>query len=344
MKTKKQNNTLKKAISDARTVVDAAQETAKSYLMESFAPSFKKILEEKMYEEDEIPSRVEDEEEEDNLDRGEHRFPEEEAVGHDNLDDLDRLDNLDDVDEELPPHDMKTHGEEGEDDYSDLDSEIEEILREIESDGYDKDEDEDEKEKFQEGEEEVDEGEEPKVSGRPDTKAAPFQLPPKYNPEQHGAGTEGRKASVAEGVDMEESTVEEIVKENISLKKAFRNLQKELSESKRAIVALNEAVKDVDLLNKKLAYAGKLVFKNPRLSEKQRMSIYENLDRATNSKEAKLIYAILKEHLNRGTQTPLSKASASKTVKRIVTESRDSSGKLITENFDKRMQELAGVL
>ena len=88
-------------------------------------------------------------------------------------------------------------------------------------------------------------------------------------------------------------------------------LEKELEEAYKAIKSLRGTINKVNLLNAKLLYTNKL-FRNYNLTNEQKVKVVENLDRTSNVREVKLVYATLSESMKfTGTEK---KASIKKTV------------------------------
>lgn len=88
-------------------------------------------------------------------------------------------------------------------------------------------------------------------------------------------------------------------------------LQSELAEAISTIKSLKGTINEVNLLNAKLLYANKL-FRSYNLSNEQKVKVVENLDRTSNVREVKLVYATLAESMKfTGTQR---KVAAKKTM------------------------------
>ena len=117
--------------------------------------------------------------------------------------------------------------------------------------------------------------------------------------------------------------------------------EKEVSEAKlreayAVIKFLRSKINEVNLLNSKLLFSNKL-FKKHSLTEKQKMTVIENFDRASSLREVKLVFATLSEALksakvnNQKQQIKESFASkpiASTRPKNIITEGNDMSNRL----------------
>jgi hypothetical protein len=123
-------------------------------------------------------------------------------------------------------------------------------------------------------------------------------------------------------------------------KKDEKEMKKEMEEAMHTIQTLRQEMNEVNLLNAKLLYVNK-IFKAKNLTESQKLKVIASFDKATNVKEAKVVF----ESLNNAIQTPAKKAIkesfgfASKATgvaqNRTIVESND----VIT-----RMQKLANII
>jgi len=98
--------------------------------------------------------------------------------------------------------------------------------------------------------------------------------------------------------------------------------KKELEEAYRTVRHLKSVINEVNLLNAKLLYTNKL-FRNFELNESQKMKVIENFDRASNTREAKLVFTTLAESFAK----PRMVARAPK--KNVVKESKSYASKAI---------------
>jgi hypothetical protein len=124
----------------------------------------------------------------------------------------------------------------------------------------------------------------------------------------------------------------------------------ELEEAYKTIQHLRSVINEVNLLNAKLLYTNKL-FRNFELSESQKMKVIENFDRATNSREVKLVFATLAESFKRPVHKRAIKENVTKQRKPVASASKAVAStkpkqNVITEGNDyvKRFQKLAGIL
>jgi len=123
-------------------------------------------------------------------------------------------------------------------------------------------------------------------------------------------------------------------------KKDEKEMKKEMEEAMHTIQTLRQEMNEVNLLNAKLLYVNK-IFKAKNLTESQKLKVIASFDKATNVKEAKVVF----ESLNNALQAPAKKAIkesfgfASKATgvaqNRTIVESND----VIT-----RMQKLANII
>lgn len=125
-------------------------------------------------------------------------------------------------------------------------------------------------------------------------------------------------------------------------------LEKELEEAYKAIKSLRGTINEVNLLNAKLLYTNKL-FRNYNLTNEQKVKVVENLDRTSNVREVKLVYATLSESMKfTGTEK---KASIKKSVTEGLASKKSASTapkkEIISESADilaNRFKKLAGII
>lgn len=102
------------------------------------------------------------------------------------------------------------------------------------------------------------------------------------------------------GEDEEELDLDEILREIETeetqgvLQAENARMAAELKEYQVAVKFLRSKLNEVNLLNSKLLYTNRL-FKDYSMSGKQKMRVVESFDRATNVREAKLVYTTLAE-------------------------------------------------
>jgi len=294
---------LKEAIVEAKAVRETALANAKLALEEAFAPRLQSIISAKMNEMEE-----EEDQEEDVIEE-----PVEAA-------------------EEMPAEETP-ETEESEEDFDfeeseeeDDDAELDEIIRELESDEADAAEVELEE---MESEEEVD-------------------LDEIINSLREEEMDSEEEAELEEEMaDDEEVDLDEIVSslreedEEVAEEEA-EDHSAELEEAYNVITYLKSKLTEVNILNAKLLYSNKL-FKSFNLSDSQKMKVIENFDRANTMREIKLIYTTLTESF----KAPVAK----KVVKegfasKPVASTRPNNATVLTEGNEQanRFKKLAGLL
>lgn len=125
--------------------------------------------------------------------------------------------------------------------------------------------------------------------------------------------------------------------ENRKLKSQLRKANAQLKEAYRAINAQKAAINEVNLLNSKLLFLTKITSKHQLTPDKQ-IKVLEAFDRAKTVREVKLIYATIAENLNKAkTKTKGIMESASRPARAVK--------KSLNEQFAfaPRWQELAGI-
>jgi hypothetical protein len=128
----------------------------------------------------------------------------------------------------------------------------------------------------------------------------------------------------------------QIVNENRKLKSQLRKANSQLKEAYQAINTQKSAIKEVNLLNSKLLFLTKITSKHQLTPEKQ-IKVLEAFDRAKTVREVKLIYSTIAESLSKSKSVKGIMESASRPA-RVVKKS-------LNEQYDfaKRWQELAGI-
>jgi hypothetical protein len=157
------------------------------------------------------------------------------------------------------------------------------------------------------------------------------------------------EAAVTESDDEEidiEELLAEVVAENKKLKKPQMEAKKAAMKPKEDLAEIAKVKKELQesqLFASKLLFTNKILVAKNNLTETQKVSILENLDKAKTPKEAKIIFEALQNKLNK---------------KQIIKESKFKGGasKAIISNFTKkqdviasndavlRMQKLAGII
>ena len=126
-------------------------------------------------------------------------------------------------------------------------------------------------------------------------------------------------------------------------------MQSELKEAYSTIQSLRKTINEVNLLNAKLLYTNKL-FRNYNLTNEQKVKVVENLDRTSNVREVKLVYATLSESMKfTGTERKVAQAKKSITegLASKPTASTAPAKQIISENTNElanRFKQLAGII
>jgi DNA-directed RNA polymerase subunit L len=352
---------LKEAIADAKSVKETAIANAKAALEEAFTPHLKSMFSAKINE------MEEEEEMEENMDENEQteesiEFQNEE-IGENvvNEEDEDEI-NLEELMSELEKDEMEevindprgpgAHGnigtggmsddalmeaeEETEEEMSiedmseeDLKDFIESVIKEMVASG-----------EIEAGEEEEEEEEEEDEAGESiDEFLNEIEgVDLKEYDQEHEISTEEALAVICKSYP--DNTLCKGMKEGKAAKAAKAKMSKELEEAYSVINAMKKDISEVNLLNAKLLYTNK-IFRNKSLTESQKINILGAFDKATTTKEAKLVYESLLSNLktpSRNIQENLGRASKSITVpqtKQPIIESND---------MIARFQKLAGII
>ena len=356
---------LKEAIADAKAVRETAIANAKIALEEAFTPRLQSILSKKLQAEmegdEEEADMNEDNDVSSEIGGGDNKQPAakandadtdlsgiasqsaqagDELEGHEEVDDL-----MEGEDEEAPAmegEDEAEYAAEGEEmapeaDEDELD--LESIIRELEDElgveesdelGY---EDPTGVENAYEGEEEM---EEPAME--------PEMEAPAMEEEEETIDLDEILREMGYGDDEEVSEEEEAGNEE-----EMAAMQSELKEAYSTIQSLRKTINEVNLLNAKLLYTNKL-FRNYNLTNEQKVKVVENLDRTSNVREVKLVYATLSESMKfTGTERKVAQAKKSITegLASKPTASTAPAKQIISENTNElanRFKQLAGII
>jgi len=347
---------LKEAIADAKAVKETALENAKIALQEAFMPQVeamfaKGIAEELEDENEEMPvddldapvdgeSGMDDEMPEEDgegvnwIDNdlsfkvGGQQFdatvnnPEADVIGKSSNNGKDKMDGEMDVE-------MSSDMEDGDDFGSEMEDEdelnLEAIIRELE--GMDA------------------EGELPEGMYAEEEMYAEGM----YAEEDMYAGMDGEEMPVEESID---EIIEAILREEYEdgdaekdeKEHAHEEMKKELEEAYATVSELKNILSEVNLLNAKLLYTNKL-FRNFELDEAQKMKVIENFDRASNTREAKLVFTTLAESFKRPTKKRVVKESAASRATASTAPKKENTT-ILNEGFAQaeRWKKLAGLL
>jgi hypothetical protein len=359
---------LKEAIADAKAVRETAIANAKIALEEAFTPRLQSILSRKLQAEMEGDDEEGAELEEENdvsseIGTGDNKEPADKAYsaqtdlsgianqsasagdeleGHEEVDDL--MEGEDEESAADAAEDAAEYAAEGEEmapeaDEDELD--LESIIRELEDELG------------------VEESEE---LGYED----PTGVETAYEGEEEGsaadAAEDAAEAPAMEGEEEETIDLDEILREmgygddeEVSEEEEAGNeeemaaMQSELKEAYSTIQSLRKTINEVNLLNAKLLYTNKL-FRNYNLTNEQKVKVVENLDRTSNVREVKLVYATLSESMKfTGTERKVAQAKKSITegLASKPTASTAPAKQIISENTNElanRFKQLAGII
>jgi hypothetical protein len=353
------NDLLKEAIADAKAVKEVALANAKLALEEAFTPRLQSMLSQKLAEEAEAEEPMEEGE-------GEEEAPVEEYGFYSEGDDEEPAMEEGEGEEEEPMEEAEEESalEEGEgeeepveeaEEEEMMDEELMEIIRQLEEDidssdigksdnakpskVASDDSTEDKSEKLVQLVEEEDEDSEEVAEIKEILRALR---------EEEG---EEEAAPVEEGEEEEEVDIKEVLRalreeedEEKVEEAEEESKEKEMAESKlreayAVISFLRSKINEVNLLNSKLLFSNKL-FRKHSLSEKQKMTVIENFDRASSLREVKLIFATLSESFRTTKVKPIKESFASKP-----TASTRPSKPILNEGDDmaNRLRKLAGL-
>jgi len=337
---------LKEAIADANAVKQTALANAKIALQEAFAPRIQRMISDQI--ENELDGEEEMPAEDPAMDptAGEEMAPEGDdftwtddslsaTVGGNDYDftvgmggEDEMSDEMtDEMPEEMPASDEEMGAEYNEGMHGDLD--LEEIIRELEGDDEmaldteivdeyaDTDENMYEEEMAPEGDESMDEIIEAILR-------------------------EAEEGDSPYGPPVEKT--DDLSEELEDTKEELADTEEKLTEAYNTVKKLKSIINEVNLLNAKLLYTNKL-FRNYELSENQKMKVIENFDRATNTREVKLVFTTIAESFKRPTTKRVVKESlASRAVN--TTAPSTATRQVLGEGFElaNRWKKLAGLL
>jgi hypothetical protein len=356
---------LKEAIADAKAVRETALANAKIALEEAFTPKLQSMLSKKLSEElegDESEEEVELTQENDvssEIGGGDNKQPATKAF--DSAAESDELGAVDVTKQTAPTGEEDenaekvagiTEGEEVEDvegatpgtgmNYNeeetmdDVDSEIDEIIKELEAAA-------DDEESYA-----TTEGEEEEAAPVAEPTEAPAEEPVAEEDEidldeilrEMGYGDEPAEEAPVAATEGEESG-----EELDALKAELKSVQSELGEAISVIKSLKGTINEVNLLNAKLLYVNKL-FRSFNLTNEQKSKVVETLDRTKNVREVKLVFSTIAESFKFGngatkkvtaklTESYASKPAQSTAPKQIISEDNSAAN---------RFKKLAGII
>jgi len=277
---------LKEAIADARAVKETAIANAKIALEEAFAPRIQRVLSAKLSE------QLDDEEEVDDMDM------ELDTVETPEMDMDTEMDV--EMDDMMEPETVGVAIDLNNDGDYDLEGEIgagaEEELEAMAGEMTD-----DEME-AEYDEAEMEEGRYNEADMNLDEIIAELEGE-MYNEEE--VEEQVKDSAGDDGDGMIEEDIDAIIESILAEEEADTIVTKstsELEEAYNTIKQLQSVINEVNLLNAKLLYTNKL-FRNFELNDGQKMKVIENFDRASTTREVKLVFSTLAESFHRPTKT-----------------------------------------
>ena len=355
---------LKEAIADAKAVRETALANAKIALEEAFTPKLQSMLSKKLQEE------LEGDESEEEVELTQENDVSSEIGGGDGTkmpaakafssaaesDELAAADvdkqtaAVGSEDENAEKVAGITEGEEEEDvtgatpdtavneeeEMDDVDSEIDEIIKELEAAA------DDEESYATEGEEEMEAPvAEPTEAPAEEPVAEEDEIDLDEILREMGYGDEPAEEEAPVAATEGEESGEELD----ALKAELKSVQSELGEAISVIKSLKGTINEVNLLNAKLLYVNKL-FRSFNLTNEQKSKVVETLDRTKNVREVKLVFSTIAESFKFGTgatkkvtakltESYASKPAQSTAPKQIISEDNSAAN---------RFKKLAGII
>ena len=367
---------LKEAIADAKAVRETAIANAKIALEEAFTPRLQSILSKKLQAEmegdEEEADMNEDNDVSSEIGGGDNKMPATKANDDDTdlsgitnqsaqvgaeVEDYDKVKDLTEGEDEMSADDAAEDaaefgGEEApamegdeemapEADEDELD--LESIIRELEAQIA-----------GEEGEEEVP-AEAPAMEGE-DMPVEEPAVEPTEEPAMEADDAEMGDDEIdldeilrEMGYGEDENSEEDKAEDAAEMKAEVARLQSELEEALTVIKSLKGTINEVNLLNAKLLYTNKL-FRSYNLTNEQKVKVVENLDRTSNVREVKLVYATLSESM-KFTGTERKVAAVKKNITEGIASKAQASTapakEIIAENTNElanRFKQLAGII
>lgn len=141
-----------------------------------------------------------------------------------------------------------------------------------------------------------------------------------------------------------ESTIDELIKENESLKQAVEEYKSNIQEFNDSFVELQKQINEMHVFNGKLAYANRLLSKGG-LTNSEKVKIAEAFDKAETVEEAKKVYTQFLNEMKSKSEMS-SQVKDIKTAKPSVAPSTQStqSNTIFESAESKRMKKLAGII
>ncbi len=379
---------LKEAIADAKAVRETAIANAKLALEEAFTPRLQSILSKKLQaemEEEDDDVVVDEELDSSEIGNGEEESgsgtdasepegyeahteldPETTEMGaeggsgeeDDNLEVVDDL--MDESAYEDPDDDVTgaTYTEDEEMEFDEDELDLEEIIRELESELEDEEEVHTEEEYEDEDEVHTEYGHDDDEEVHTEDEELDIEF--EDDEEVHTEMEDEDEVHTEEDEFSDEIDLDEILREmgygddeeeemhteeEDDVVDNTAELEAELGEAYSTIKELRKTINEVNLLNAKLLYTNKL-FRSYNLTTEQKMKVVENLDRTGSVREVKLVYATLAESMNFTGTERKSKKSITEGFASKSTVSTAPKQEIITEanQMADRFKKLAGLI
>lgn len=330
----KEMDLLEQAMLDAKTVKETAIQNAKLALEEAFTPRIQSMLSTKLSEELEDEELEDDEmldepmDDEMDNEMGDDEFDIDLSINGQEMEVEPAMDGEGEMEDELETPESEYDELEGDEDELGLD----EIIRELEEGEYEDDMDEQVKDEagddgdgmFQEGAEEAD-----------------STIIDEEDEDMEDDISDEELNEMIESVLKEENAKTKNA-ESKQLKEVHTKYKAKLKEAYGTIKKLQEAINDVNILNAKLLYTNKL-FRNFDLNESQKMKVIENFDRASNSREVKLVFSTLAESFNKPKTKKKNKVAVNESFASKATASTKPKKEILDEgtSLSKRWKHLA---
>ena len=313
-KTKKKVDIVEEAIADAKAIKQMGIDNAEKALIEHFSPRIKSVISKR------IQNEVEEDDYEDDEMEDETEFEDDTDLEND-LADEDTFESDDDVsldDEEIDDFDEEDDEDLGEimdemdDDELDIDSD-EDLDIDIEDDGDDIGDDDDIDIDIEDDDEDLEEDFDIDLDDDGDDD---------IDIEMDGDVDDDDEDI---DIDLDEDLDEDLEEENVQLKLENKKI-------KRAYKIIKSELNEIRIVNEKLLYINKL-FKAFRLSDKQKLRVVENFDRADTTREIKIVFKTISESFKDSKKKKLNESLLSRDNNSAV-KRKTKDKKIINENDD----------
>jgi hypothetical protein len=349
---------LNEVIADAKAVRETAVQTAISRLKETFEPTVRNLISQKLREEDGEDDSMEDtapvappapESGEEDMVAPVAPAPETEPVEEElEFDDMDSYTDDTFEDDDIFEEDYLDNGDEDEEFLAQILAELDEeigdpenvdspMIPEEEDKDYGMNEMDDMEDEISEEDldEMISELEDSMATDEEDMESKPKMESRRRNGKRLRESWVNNWGDDEYDAQNDYARSNDIVNENRKLKTELRKANAQLKEAYRAINTQKSAIQEVNLLNSKLLFLTKITSKH-QLSPDKQIKVLEAFDRAKTVREVKLIYSTIAESLSK-TKTKSIMESASRPARAVK--------KSLNEQYDfaKRWQELAGI-